>query len=55
MKPLFALPIVLAAAGCTGPTDKYPSLASRPIESRSDAEPVAATPEAAPDAAQDMA
>lgn len=46
--------VVLLAAGCAQATDKYPSLALRPIESRSEDEvftPVAAaTPDAALDA-----
>jgi len=45
--------VVLLAAGCAASTDKYPSLALRPIESRSDAEVVAPTPDATPDAALD--
>ena len=44
----FALALVLVAAGCTEPSGKYPSLALRPIESRSDAE---VTPPVAPVAA----
>jgi hypothetical protein len=45
--------IVLLTAGCVEATDKYPSLAARPIESRSDAETVTPAPDAAPDAALD--
>jgi len=53
MKRFVAPLIVLSAAGCAQPTDKYPSLALRPIESRSDAETVTPVPEATPDAALD--
>lgn len=53
MKRPAVLLIALAAAGCAQQTDKYPSLALRPIESRSDAEPVAPVVEATPDAALD--
>lgn len=45
--------VTLLAAGCVEATDKYPSLALRPIESRPDAEAVAPTPAATPDAALD--
>lgn len=53
MKRSAVLLIALAAAGCAQQTDKYPSLALRPIESRSDAETVTPVPEATPDAALD--
>jgi hypothetical protein len=48
-----ALLIVLLAAGCAEATEKYPSLALRPIESRPEAETVTPVPEAAPDPALD--
>ena len=53
MKPFLALLIVLAATGCAQATDKYPSLALRPIESRPDAETVTPETAATPDAALD--
>ena len=55
MSTRIALPIALALGlvGCTETPGGYPSLALRPIESRSDAEPEMATPVAAPDAALD--
>ncbi|QDZ07292.1 hypothetical protein FPZ24_07215 [Sphingomonas panacisoli] len=53
MKRSAVLPLILLAAGCAQSTDKYPSLALRPIESRSEAETVAPVPEATPDAALD--
>lgn len=53
MKRLAVLPLVLSAAGCAQSTDKYPSLALRPIETRSDAEPVVPVVAATPDAALD--
>ncbi|HEX4693419.1 hypothetical protein [Sphingomonas sp.] len=53
MKRLPALLLVLLAAGCAESADKYPSLALRPIESRSDAVVVTPTPAATPDAALD--
>lgn len=51
-RPALLLPI-LFVAGCAEQTDKYPSLALRPIETRSDAEPVAPVVAATPDAALD--
>jgi len=48
-----ALLLLLAATGCAQSTDKYPSLALRPIETRSDAEPVVPVAAATPDAALD--
>ena len=45
--------VVLLAAGCAEATDKYPSLALRPIESRSDDEVVTPVAAATPDAALD--
>jgi hypothetical protein len=51
MKRSAALLLVLSAAGCAQSTDKYPSLALRPIETRSEAETVTPLPEATPDAA----
>lgn len=53
MKRFAALLIVLPATGCAETNDKYPSLALRPIETRSDAETVTPMPEATPDAALD--
>jgi hypothetical protein len=53
MKCSAALLLVLFAAGCAQSTDKYPSLALRPIETRSEAETVTPAPEATPDAALD--
>jgi hypothetical protein len=50
---LTALLVVLLAAGCAEATDKYPSLALRPIESRSDDETVTPIAPATPDAALD--
>ena len=43
----------LTLGGCTADTTIYPSLQPRPIEGRSDAEPVVETPVAAPDPALD--
>jgi hypothetical protein len=45
--------VALGLVGCTEPPGTYPSLALRPIESRSDAEPEVVTPVAAPDAELD--
>ncbi|MBS0478635.1 MAG: hypothetical protein JSR79_04975 [Proteobacteria bacterium] len=53
MKRCAALLFVLFAAGCAQSTDKYPSLALRPIEMRSDAETVTPVPQATPDATLD--
>jgi len=53
MKAFSALVIVLLATACTESTDKYPSLAPRPIESRSDAIATPPAPIATPDAALD--
>jgi hypothetical protein len=53
MKRPVALLLVLITAGCAQSTDKYPSLALRPIETRSEAETIAPTPEATPDVALD--
>ncbi|MGN6820832.1 MAG: hypothetical protein ACTHJR_19415 [Sphingomonas sp.] len=47
------LATTIALAGCTEAPGAYPSLARRPIESRTDAEPEVVTPVAAPDAALD--
>lgn len=38
-RPLILLGPVLALAACTAPTGDFPSLAPRPVEQRSDAEP----------------
>lgn len=53
MKRSAALLFALSAAGCAQSTDKYPSLALRPIETRSDAETATPAPVATPDAALD--
>ena len=53
MKPSALLLIALSATGCAQSTDKYPSLALRPIETRSEAEPVAPVVKETPDAALD--
>ena len=53
MKRLVVLLIALSAAGCAQSTDKYPSLALRPIETRPDEEVVTPAPIATPDAALD--
>ena len=53
MKRPVVLLIALSAAGCVQQTDKYPSLALRPIETRSDEEVVTPMPVATPDAALD--
>jgi hypothetical protein len=53
MKRVAAIFLALSAAGCAQSTDKYPSLALRPIETRSEAETVTPMPEATPDAALD--
>ncbi|MEO5937920.1 MAG: hypothetical protein ABIQ43_02800 [Sphingomonas sp.] len=53
MKRFAVLLINLSAAGCAQSTDKYPSLALRPIETRSEAETVTTVPAATPDAALD--
>ncbi|MEO5494121.1 MAG: hypothetical protein ABIR08_08845 [Sphingomonas sp.] len=53
MKRFAVLVLALSAAGCAQSTDKYPSLALRPIETRSDAETVTPVPAATPDAAID--
>lgn len=53
MKRPVVLLIALSAAGCVQSTDKYPSLALRPIETRSDEEVVTPMPVATPDAALD--
>lgn len=45
--------IAVVLAGCTAPDLGYPSLLPRPIESRTDAEPVRADPVAVPDPALD--
>ncbi|THD35047.1 MAG: hypothetical protein E7773_11310 [Sphingomonas sp.] len=46
--------LVLLTAGCAEATDKYPSLAPRPIESRPEAEVVTPVTAATPDAALDL-
>jgi hypothetical protein len=51
-KPI-ALLLALGLAACTEAPGAYPSLALRPIESRSNAEPEVVTPVAAPDAELD--
>jgi len=53
MKRLSVLVLVLLATSCAESTDKYPSLALRPIESRSDAIATPPAPAATPDAALD--
>ena len=53
MSKRIAILLTLGLVGCTEPPGAYPSLALRPIESRSDAEPDVVTPVAAPDAALD--
>lgn len=53
MKRFVALLLVVSATGCAQSTDKYPSLALRPIETRSDAETVVPVSEVTPDAALD--
>lgn len=50
IRPIFA---ALLLAGCAPTTDNAPSLLPRPIETRSDAEPVATTAPAAADPALD--
>jgi hypothetical protein len=54
MKRSTVLVLALFAAGCAASSDKYPSLAPRPIESRSDAVTPVPTPVATPDAALDQ-
>lgn len=51
-KPLL-LALLPALSACSADGDRYPSLLPRPIESRSDAEPVRPDPVATPDAALD--
>lgn len=53
MKSVVVILFAVSAAGCAQASDKYPSLALRPIETRSDAETVAPMPEATPDAGLD--
>jgi hypothetical protein len=53
MQKRIALLLVLGLAGCTEAPGAYPSLALRPIESRTDAEPEVVTPVATPDPALD--
>ncbi len=54
MKRSIILVLAFLSTGCLEATDKYPSLAQRPIETRSDAEPAPAPAAApAPDAALD--
>jgi hypothetical protein len=53
MSKRIAMFLALGLVGCTEAPGAYPSLALRPIESRSDAEPEVATPVAAPDAELD--
>jgi hypothetical protein len=54
MNRSIALVLAFLTTGCLEATDKYPSLAQRPIETRSDAEPEPAPAAApAPDAALD--
>jgi len=53
MQKRIALLLVLGLAGCTEAPGVYPSLALRPIESRTDAEPEVVTPVATPDPALD--
>ena len=53
MSKRIAILLTLGLVGCTEAPGTYPSLALRPIESRSDAEPEVVTPVAAPDAALD--
>jgi hypothetical protein len=53
MKAFSALAILLLATACAESTDKYPSLAPRPIESRSDAIATPPAPTATPDPALD--
>ena len=53
MQKRIALLLALGLAGCTEAPGAYPSLALRPIESRSNAEPETVTPAAAPDPALD--
>jgi hypothetical protein len=54
MNRSIVLVLAFVTTGCLEATDKYPSLAQRPIETRSDAEPEAAPAAApAPDAALD--
>ena len=53
MKTRIALLLALGLVGCTETPGAYPSLALRPIESRSNAEPEMVTPVAAPDAELD--
>jgi hypothetical protein len=49
MSKRIAILLTLGLVGCTEAPGVYPSLALRPIESRSDAEPEVVTPVAAPD------
>ncbi len=44
LSALAALPLFLAMAGCTGPRSGYPSLAPRPVEEMSLAEPTRPAP-----------
>ena len=53
MKRSAVILIALSAAGCAQSTDRYPSLALRPIETRSDAEVVTPVAAATPDVALD--
>lgn len=53
MKCPAALLFALSVAGCAQSTEKYPSLALRPIETRSEEEVTAPVPVATPDAALD--
>lgn len=48
IKLIFPIAGLLLSAGCATDDGAYPSLAPRPIEGRSDAEPAASVPEAAP-------
>ena len=53
MSKRIAMFLALGLVGCTETQGVYPSLALRPIESRSDAEPEVVTPVASPDAELD--
>jgi hypothetical protein len=52
-RPALACLSLLALSACAAPNGKYPSLAPRPIEQRSDAPPAETPVEAAPDPALD--
>ncbi|WP_066590464.1 hypothetical protein [Sphingomonas pruni] len=53
MSKRIAILLTLGLVGCTEAPGVYPSLALRPIESRSDAEPEVVTPVATPDSELD--